>query len=110
MDNVTQPHFLFLRNFLEKYPKSKPDLKSPSFSPPPLLSTFYIYYRNVEIEGNRTIKGRYPITEELARRADCYHFIYDNSGKLIEVAHLNDGRVEGRIDNLGISIAKIKIS
>jgi len=68
-----------------------------------------IYFRHVEIEGKRTIVGRYPISEELARRADCYYFTYDSLGKLIEVGHLNDGRLAGGFGILGLSVAKIEV-
>ena len=50
------------------------------------------YYRHVEIDGRYSIEGRYPVTEELAKKINCYRFVFDDRGKISRIEYLRNGK------------------
>ncbi len=51
------------------------------------------YYRHITVDGTYSIVGRYPIDDELADEVNCYHFVYDNIGRLRKVEYLECGNL-----------------
>ena len=43
------------------------------------------YYRRVRIDGRYAIVGAYPVADEQAKKINCYHFVYDEKGRVIRV-------------------------
>jgi len=52
------------------------------------------YYRKIELDGRYSIVGRYPVPDKIANKVNCYHFIYDEKGKLIKVEYLKSGKLQ----------------
>ena len=46
------------------------------------------YYRRVRIDSKYEIVGAYPVADELAKKTNCYHFVYDEKGRVIKVEYL----------------------
>ena len=51
------------------------------------------YYRKLNPYIGYTIKGMYPVTSEMSKKINCYHFIYNSAGKLIKVEYLKNGKL-----------------
>ena len=51
------------------------------------------YYRKVDIGSRYEIIGRYPIKDDMATKVNCYHFIYNEKGKLVRVEYLKRGKL-----------------
>ena len=41
------------------------------------------YYRKVRLDGTYSIIGRFPVADELAKKIDCYRFVYNKDGELL---------------------------
>jgi|GEM_PF-4435340 len=49
------------------------------------------YYRHIMLDGTYSIVGRYPVDDELADEVNCYHFVYDDSGRVLKVEYFKGG-------------------
>jgi YD repeat-containing protein len=66
------------------------------------------YYRHIEIDGRYAIKGKYPIPDEMARKVNCYHFVYSDKDKLVEVEYLKSRKLSGG-SYFGDNVAQVRI-
>ncbi len=46
------------------------------------------YYRRVRIDGRYAIVGAYPVADDQAKKTNCYHFVYDEKGRVTKVEYL----------------------
>lgn len=54
------------------------------------------YYRHIKVNGRYAIMGTYPVAEELGGKINCYHFIFDDKGKLDTIESLHNGKISAR--------------
>jgi hypothetical protein len=64
------------------------------------------YYRTVKLDGRYEIVGEKPILSSTSKKTDCYHFVYNQDGKVIEISYLEKGKPS--IDDF-FKVSKIKI-
>ena len=49
------------------------------------------YYRFIELDGHFKYKGRYPVADNLADKVNCYHFLYDDKGRVTKIEYRKGG-------------------
>lgn len=65
------------------------------------------YYRKAILDrGTHSIMGKYPVADEMAKKINCYHFVYDDKDRLIKVEYLKVGVLQN--DNV-FGVAEIEI-
>ena len=52
------------------------------------------YYKKVDIGSRHEIIGKYSVSDNMANKVSCYHFIYDKNGKLIKIEYLKGGKLQ----------------
>jgi hypothetical protein len=50
------------------------------------------YYRKVDIGSRYEIIGKYPVADKIVNKINCYHFIYNEKGKITKVEYLIGGK------------------
>ena len=50
------------------------------------------YYRHASLDERYGIIGKYPVSEDLANRINCYRFAYNKDGELVKIDYLKEGR------------------
>ena len=45
------------------------------------------YYRKVYINGRYEVIGMYPVSDNMANKVNCYHFIYNKNGNSYQVGY-----------------------
>jgi hypothetical protein len=66
------------------------------------------YFRKVAIDGRYAIKGEFPLTPEMGKKGESYHFLYNDEGMLVRVDHLLGGKLKGK-SLFGSSVARVII-
>jgi len=65
------------------------------------------YYRQIDtLSNNGSIIGTYPVPDKSFNKVNCWHFIYDKKGKLMQVEYFKLGKTN---NNDVFGFAKIKI-
>ena len=64
------------------------------------------YYRKVEIDGRYEIKGRYSISNALAKKSNCYSFTSNDKGNKIEMRYLDSNEKLKEFGTLGFAITQ----
>jgi len=65
------------------------------------------YYRQIDFSGH-LFKGKYPLTAELAKKVNCYYFVYDKNNRPVVIEYLKDGKIKNQLPLS--SVAKIIIN
>jgi hypothetical protein len=50
------------------------------------------YYRYASLDEMYGIIGKYPVSEDLASRINCYRFAYNKDGELVKIDYLKEGK------------------
>ena len=50
------------------------------------------YYQKVKLDGRYEIVGEKPIDDSIYMKMDCYHFKYNQEGKVDEIIYLEKGK------------------
>ena len=64
------------------------------------------YFRQATFDSKLAIIGKQPLEEEAARKTNCYHFTYDDLGRLSEVEYLKANKLN---TDLFFGIASIRM-
>ena len=51
------------------------------------------YYRKVRLDGTYSIIGRFPVADELAKKIDCYRFVYNKDGQIAKIEYLEKDKI-----------------
>ncbi len=65
-------------------------------------------FRIIEIDSTHEIKGRYPVTNEIAEKGYYYHFLYDDKGKPIKIEYRKGSELKGG-SFFGFKVAQVLI-
>jgi hypothetical protein len=63
------------------------------------------YYRTVTLNGWYEIVGLTPLKDNIGKKSTCYHFIYDDKHRLVEVESLKNGKLSDTSE-FGDEVAK----
>lgn len=65
------------------------------------------YFRQISLDTKLAYTGKYAVEEKYAKETNCYHFVYDDAGKLVTVEYLRSGKMQ-RDNNFGVAQTKIE--
>lgn len=65
------------------------------------------YFRQVSLDSKLAYVGKYTVDEKYAKETNCYHFVYDDAGKLMTVEYLRNGKLQ-RDNSFGVAQVKIE--
>ena len=62
----------------------------------------HTYFRHVFIDDANSIIGKYPISDSVAKKFNCFHFVKDIEGKLLNVEYFKSGKLSDK-NELGLA-------
>lgn len=65
------------------------------------------YFRHLSLDSKLAYVGKYAVDEKYAKETNCYHFQYDDMGKLETIEYLKSGKLQSDI-SFGVAQTKIE--